>query len=80
MEILRRRTAFTIGDNEPYDAREFNYTMDRHAAARRVRHVTIEVRQDLLTAASGVSEIAGILGSAFEELLQIDETGPNLSA
>ena len=48
IEILSETIADPIGDNEPYDAREFNYTIDTHVAPKNWRHLTFEVRQDWL--------------------------------
>ncbi|MEO1240749.1 MAG: N-formylglutamate amidohydrolase [Pseudomonadota bacterium] len=58
MDYLRRETGWRIGDNEPYDAREFNYSVDRHIGPRNLSHVTIEVRQDIITDERGVEEVA----------------------
>ena len=59
MEDLRERTGWQIGDNEPYDAREFNYSVDRHIGPRNLSHVTVEVRQDMIADTRGVEEMAG---------------------
>ncbi len=36
----------TVGDNQPYSGKELNATMDRHAEARGIPYLTIEIRQD----------------------------------
>lgn len=46
--FLRDKMGEPIGDNEPYDAREFNYTIDTHAAPYHWPHLTFEIRQDRL--------------------------------
>ena len=43
-----RGTGLTIGDNEPYHMDATDYTIPRHAFARDLRYVEIEVRQDWL--------------------------------
>jgi predicted N-formylglutamate amidohydrolase len=62
---LRTETDFQIGDNEPYDAREFNYSVDRHIAPRRLRHLTLEIRQDLLVTSDQVEEMADCLTTSI---------------
>jgi predicted N-formylglutamate amidohydrolase len=49
LDGLRRETELIIGDNEPYFVSdETDYTIPRHAEARGLPHVEIEIRQDLL--------------------------------
>lgn len=61
IEYLSTETGWRIGDNEPYDAREFNYSVDRHVGPRGLPHITIEVRQDKISEPSGVAKIAELL-------------------
>ena len=61
IDWLRNHAEWPIGDNEPYDARLFNYSVDRHIGPRGIRHLTFEVRQDLVSDADGVAKIADIL-------------------
>ncbi len=68
MELLRRDTDYLVGDNQPYDARVFNYSIDRHVSSRGLRHLTLEVRQDLLSNEAGVDEVAGKLSAAIQKL------------
>ncbi len=65
---LRAETDYLIGDNEPYDAREFNYSVDRHIAPRRLRHVTLEIRQDLLGSDDQIATMADCLVSVVQRL------------
>ena len=65
---LRAHTDWTIGDNEPYDAREFNYTVDRHIGPRGLRHITLEIRQDCIANDADAEHIATIL---TESILRI---------
>lgn len=59
LEALRAESALVVGDNEPYFVSdETDYTIPRHAEARGLLHVEIEVRQDLTGHAAGQSEWA----------------------
>jgi len=59
-----------IGDNEPYSGKHpADYTIDHHAEANGLPHVSIEVRQDLVTSESGAEEWAGILHEALRDIL-----------
>jgi len=52
---LQTDAALIVGDNEPYSGKHpANYTIDHHAKTRRLPHVCIEVRQDLLDSPAGV--------------------------
>ncbi len=70
IERLARAAGWPIGDNEPYDARVFNYSVDRHIGPRGLAHITVEVRQDMLADARGVAEIAALLADAVEAAAQ----------
>lgn len=69
MAELAASTDYTVGDNQPYDARVFNYSVDRHVGPRGLRHITIEVRQDLISNEAGVARVAGKIGPALKTLL-----------
>jgi predicted N-formylglutamate amidohydrolase len=65
---LQEHLDLVVGDNEPYSGKHpANYTIDRHARARGLPHVCIEVRQDLLGSPAGIERwvqmLAGILGA-----------------
>lgn len=68
IEHLRAETGWPIGDNEPYDARIFNYTIDRHIGPRRLRHITIEVRQDMLSQNETMERIAELLAQGVRTI------------
>ena len=68
IEYLRRKTTWKIGDNEPYDAREFNYSVNRHVSARGLAHLTFEVRQDLLCDEHAVIDMANLLAEGVAEV------------
>ena len=61
---------FHIGDNEPYSGKELSdYTIDHHAEAVGLPHVSIEVRQDLVDTEAGSERWAGILADALHDIL-----------
>jgi predicted N-formylglutamate amidohydrolase len=50
LELLRRDADLQAGDNEPYAISDTtDYTIPVHGEARRLAHVGIEIRQDLIT-------------------------------
>ncbi len=60
----------TVGDNEPYSAREpQGYSLRYHAAPRGLPHVLIELRQDEVCASAGVERYADYLISALSPIL-----------
>lgn len=64
INYLHSKTGWLIGDNEPYDARIFNYSVDRHIGPRKLPHLTLEVRQDKLGEASAISLMADHIAEA----------------
>ncbi len=73
LDMLRRDQHWIIADNEPYFVSdETDYTIPRHAEARSLPHVEIEIRQDLVGEATGQREwaarIARVLLDAEREL------------
>lgn len=51
---LRRQGDLCVGDNAPYDVSDAtDYTIPVHGERRRLLHVGIEIRQDLIAAAAG---------------------------
>ena len=70
IDWLRREARWPVGDNEPYDARLFNYSVDRHIGSRRMRHLTFEARQDLISDAAGVAEMADLFARGVGELVE----------
>jgi predicted N-formylglutamate amidohydrolase len=71
MEKLRQRPeGIVVGDNEPYSGRHpADYTIDHHAETRGIPHVSIEVRQDLISDDEGVEHWALLLHKALDEIL-----------
>jgi len=61
---------FNIGDNEPYSGKHLaDYTIDHHAEAAGLPHVSIEVRQDLINSEEGAERWATILSDALYDIL-----------
>ena len=71
MEALRRRPeGLVVGDNEPYSGRHpADYTIDHHAEAAGLPHVSIEVRQDLVDTGTGACRWAALLADALQPVL-----------
>jgi predicted N-formylglutamate amidohydrolase len=63
-----------VGDNEPYSGKHpHDFTVDYHAEPQGLPHVGIEVRQDLVDSETGARRWAGILASAFRDILADSE-------
>ena len=75
-----------VGDNEPYSGRHpADFTIDHHAEAEGLPHVSIEVRQDLITTLDGAEHwadrLAGVLAPILDDpALYSHWTGANASA
>ena len=71
MENLRAHPGgFNIGDNEPYSGKHpADYTIDHHAEAAGLPHVSIEIRQDLVNTEEGAEHWATILDDALRDIL-----------
>jgi predicted N-formylglutamate amidohydrolase len=66
---LRAMPGLAVGDNEPYHGALEGDTMNVHGTKRGIPHVLIEVRQDLIADAAGVSEWVDRLAAAIEAAL-----------
>jgi predicted N-formylglutamate amidohydrolase len=70
---LRRAGGVVVGDNEPYSGRHrADYSIDHHAERRRLAHVGIEIRQDLIADHAGQERWAERLACALERALADD--------
>ena len=71
MQNLRAHPdGFNIGDNEPYSGKHpADYTIDHHAEAAGIPHVSIEIRQDLVDTEDGAERWATILHDALRDVL-----------
>lgn len=65
IDRLEQQTDWLIGDNQPYDARVFNYSVDRHVGPRGLAHLTLEVRQDRIADPQGVEIVAPVIADAI---------------
>lgn len=71
MEKLRSLPeSFNVGDNQPYSGKHpADYTIDHHAEAGGLPHVSIEIRQDLVDTEEGAECWATILHNALHDIL-----------
>lgn len=70
MAALAADESLCVGDNQPYSGRHpADFTIDHHAEAEGLPHVSIEVRQDLVTTLDGVEAWADRLSHALEPIL-----------
>ncbi len=74
MDLLRCEQGLVVGDNEPYRLTdESDYTIPIHGERRDLRHVEIEIRQDLIADEAGQRRWAGLfaqlLPQAYQRLL-----------
>ena len=62
-----------VGDNEPYSGRSPTpYSTPRHAESRRLPHVTVEIRQDLIDTHHGAETWAQRMAAALRAVLEAD--------
>jgi predicted N-formylglutamate amidohydrolase len=67
LDELRREAGLIIADNQPYFVSdETDYTIPRHAEARGLPHVEIEIRQDLIGEEAGQIEWATRIAHALD--------------
>ena len=72
LDMLRRESALSIADNEPYFVSdETDYTIPHHGEARGVPHVEIEIRQDLVSDEAGQTQWARRITRALKDAQQI---------
>ena len=62
---------FTLGLNEPYSAFDLNYTVDAHVIPRGLRHLTLEIRQDLIDSDKGAKDMAMIIAQVLKPLIRV---------
>ena len=72
-QLRARPEALNVGDNQPYSGKHpADYTIDHHAEANGLPHVSIEVRQDLVDSEAGAERWADILDQALRDILAND--------
>ncbi|UCI31868.1 N-formylglutamate amidohydrolase [Mesorhizobium sp. B4-1-4] len=59
---------FQVGDNEPYAIDDDDYTFPAHIVRANLKHVFIELRQDLIADDAGAAEWANILRRGIKDL------------
>jgi predicted N-formylglutamate amidohydrolase len=69
LRALAERPDLVVGDNQPYSGREINYTLDTHAGAAGLPHVSFEIRQDLLDGPAAIERWAILLAETLAPLL-----------
>ncbi len=67
--MLQMAPRFNVAMNKPYSAHDLNYTIDTHIAPRGLRHLAIEIRQDLIDTAEDAVSIANILAKNIHPLI-----------
>ena len=66
-----RAQGVSVGDNQPYTARDgHGYTLFEHAAPRGLAHVLIEIRQDLIDTHHGAAAWTDRLGDSLRVVLE----------
>lgn len=63
-----RARGVDVGDNQPYSGRDLNMTLNRHGEANGIASLAIEVRNDELLTADGVTIWANQLAEMLEEI------------
>lgn len=56
-----------VGDNQPYSGKRLNATLNRHGEGRGIPYLAIEVRNDLIADAPGVTRWSDILARVIAE-------------
>ena len=66
---IERIHPYKIELNEPYSALKLNHTMDRHVIPRGLRHITLEIRQDLIDTTAKAQIMADHLSTALHHFI-----------
>lgn len=67
---LRGIDGVVVGDNEPYSGKHpHDFTIDHHAEAEGLAHVSVEIRQDLIETPDGVAHWGDVLSEALTPIL-----------
>jgi len=71
MDLLRGERGLVVGDNEPYSVTDASdYTIPVHGELRRLHHVAIEIRQDLIADDPGQHKWANLLARLLPQAYQ----------
>ena len=68
-QFMRMGRNFTVGMNKPYSAFVLNYTVDTNVMPRGLRHITFEVRQDLIDTPAKEVDITQVLERVLKALI-----------
>lgn len=64
---------YVVGDNEPYSGKgPRNFTIHYHAERNLLRHVSIEMRQDLIRHENGIISMADVLCKVINSTAELD--------
>lgn len=66
---IERVHPYNIELNQPYSALKLNHTLDRHVLDRGLRHITFEVRQDLIDTDAKAIKLASHLSAALTSFI-----------
>jgi predicted N-formylglutamate amidohydrolase len=69
LAALQAAGGLTVGDNQPYSGRQLNYSLDTHAGAAGLPHVSFEIRQDQLTDAEACDRWSELLAGVLRPVL-----------
>ncbi len=61
LELLGAEDGLVVGDNQPYAMDGIDYTIPRHAQARGLDYLELEIRQDLISDEAGQARMAALL-------------------
>ncbi len=70
LELLSAEPDLCVGDNQPYPGAYDGDTMTRHAAARKLPHVVLEIRNDLIADPEGQRLWAERLAPALDRVIE----------
>jgi predicted N-formylglutamate amidohydrolase len=77
---LRQEDELVVGDNEPYSGRLDGDTLWRHGTMRGLRHVLIEVRNDLIADAAGQQSWGALLARCLADAADLDLAETDVTA
>ncbi len=66
---VERVHPYNVALNQPYSALTLNHTMDRHVVPRGLRHITLEIRQDLIDTDVKAKKLASHLSAALTHFM-----------
>ncbi|MEE9272225.1 MAG: N-formylglutamate amidohydrolase [Robiginitomaculum sp.] len=61
---------YQVGLNKPYSALKLNHTIDKHIIPRGLRHITFEVKQDLIDTKAKVKKMANHLSKVLAHFIR----------